>query len=52
MNGLVYVLDKLGRALAETEQALVASEQAREVLQARVAELEAAAEKSPIAGPE
>jgi BMFP domain-containing protein YqiC len=41
VNGLLYVIDKLGETLASAEQALARAQEVNEILQARVTELEA-----------
>lgn len=41
MKGVLYVIDKLGETLGFTEQALAEAQQALQVAEARIAELEA-----------
>lgn len=48
MKGLLYVIDKLGETLALTEQALAETQQALQVAQARLAGIDAEAEKKPV----
>lgn len=47
MDGLVYTIDKLGRALADAEQALMRVRQENAALQARLEQREPRTEDKP-----